>query len=96
MRTRNSVSAKDYSVEFAELLGLSRVGVTTHISAGESQEEKDHLRKRFTLRKSPTRIFQRNESQTQLNAVSPTRSEDGIDWMGGIKATTVVTHDISE
>ncbi|KAK0118583.1 hypothetical protein ONS95_007469 [Cadophora gregata] len=46
---RNSVSAKDYSVEFAELLGLSRVGVTTHISAGGSPEERDHFRRRWTL-----------------------------------------------
>ncbi|PBP22928.1 hypothetical protein BUE80_DR006171, partial [Diplocarpon rosae] len=30
----NSVAAKDYSTDFANLLGLSRVGVTTHISAG--------------------------------------------------------------
>ncbi|CZR67242.1 related to integral membrane protein [Phialocephala subalpina] len=95
MRTRNSVSAKDYSVEFAELLGLSRVGVTTHISAGGSQLEKDQLRKRFTLRKSMTKISQRNESQTELNAVSPMMPDDGIDWTGGIKATTVVTHDVS-
>lgn len=96
MRSRNSVSAKDYSVEFAELLGLSRVGVTTHISAGGSQLEKDQLRKRFTLRKSMTKISQHNESQTELNAVSPSMMlGDGIDWMGGIKATTVVTYDVS-
>lgn len=96
MRSRNSVSAKDYSVEFAELLGLSRVGVTTHISAGVSQPEKDQLKKRFTLRKSMTKVSQRNESQTELNAVSPSMiPDDGIDWTGGIKATTVVTHDVS-
>lgn len=94
LRSRNSVSAKDYSVEFAELLGLSRVGVTTHISAGGSQPEKDQLRKRFALRRSITKVSLRNESQTELNAVSPS-TDDGIDWIGGIKATTVVTHDIS-
>ncbi|KAE8447097.1 hypothetical protein EG329_011081 [Mollisiaceae sp. DMI_Dod_QoI] len=91
MHTRNSVSAKEYSMEFAELLGLSRVGVTTHISAG--QPEKDYLRKRFTLRKSLTKISQVNESQTELKAAPST--PDGIDWSGGIKATTVVTHDVS-
>ncbi|KUJ07107.1 uncharacterized protein LY89DRAFT_601901 [Mollisia scopiformis] len=97
IRTRNSVSAKEYSVEFAELLGLARVGVTTHISAGGgNQPEKDSLRKRFTLRKSLTKSSQKNESQTELNSVpSPLSFSDGIDWTGGIKATTVVTHDVS-
>lgn len=94
MRARNSVSAKDYSNEFAELLGLARVGVTTHISAGDTPQEKDQMRKRFMLNRTFTKISQKNESQTELNAVSPL-SSDGIDWMGGIVATTTVTHDIS-
>lgn len=95
MRVRNSVSAKDYSNEFAELLGLARVGVTTHISAGNNQQEKNPLRKRFTLKQTFTKISQKNESQTELNAVSPSSLTEGIDWTGGIKATTVVTHDVS-
>jgi len=91
----NSVNAKEYSAEFAELLGLSRVGVTTHISAGAP--EKDQMRKRFTMKKGSTRLLG-NESQTELNAVSPISLPEGkygIDWTMGIKATTIVTRDVS-
>lgn len=95
MRTRNNVSVKDYNMEFAQLLGLARVGVTTHISAGEGQE-KDRFTRRYTMRKSITKISQKNESQMELIAVSPlSQHSDGLDWTGGIKATTVVTHDVS-
>jgi hypothetical protein len=86
----NSVNANDYSVEFAQLLGLSRVGVTTLITAGGSDAERNQMRKRFALRRPSTlREKSDSESQTELNPVqSPT---DYIDWSGGIKATTVVT-----
>ncbi|KAH7348846.1 hypothetical protein BKA65DRAFT_525848 [Rhexocercosporidium sp. MPI-PUGE-AT-0058] len=98
---RNSVSAKDYSVEFAELLGLSRVGVTTHISAGGSEAERDQLRKRWTVRKS-SRTFKEekqrsynNESQTELNSVladANIQEQGAVNWTAGIKTTTVITH----
>jgi len=85
---RNSVSAKEYSVEFAEMLGLSRVGVTTHISAGGCEPE-DHMRKRFSTRRMMFRsekLQNDNESQTELSPV------DYSDW-SGIKSTTVITID---
>jgi hypothetical protein len=85
----NSVSAKEYSVEFAEMLGLSRVGVTTHIYAGGSESERDHMRKRFSTRRLTFRsekLQNDNESQTGLSPV------DYSDW-SGIKSTTVITID---
>ncbi|PMD40948.1 hypothetical protein L207DRAFT_488948 [Hyaloscypha variabilis F] len=86
----NSVNANDYSVEFAELLGLSRVGVTTMITAGGSDAERSQMRKRFTMRRgSSSKEKYDSESQTELNPV-PVLNEN-IDWVGGIKATTVVT-----
>lgn len=36
--SRNQVQASEYSAEFAQLLGLSRVGVTTEITAGGREE----------------------------------------------------------
>jgi hypothetical protein len=85
----NSVNANDYSVEFAQLLGLSRVGVTTLITAGGSDAERNQMKKRFALgRPSTAREKSDSESQTELN---PVPVEDNIDWSGGIKATTVVT-----
>jgi hypothetical protein len=86
----NSVNANDYSVEFAELLGLSRVGVTTLITAGGSDAERSQMRKRFALRR-PSTVKEKSdtESQTELNPV-PSLS-DHINWGAGIKATTVVT-----
>ncbi|PVH79007.1 hypothetical protein DL98DRAFT_461678 [Cadophora sp. DSE1049] len=98
---RNSVSAKDYSVEFAELLGLSRVGVTTHISAGGSAAERDQLRKRWTLRRSGRSFKEEkqrsyNESQTELNSVlgdANVQERGAVDWHAGIKTTTVITHE---
>jgi hypothetical protein len=86
----NSVNANDYSVEFAQLLGLSRVGVTTVITGGGSDAERKQMRKRFALgRPSTPKEKSDNESQTELNPVSSL--SDHIDWSGGIKATTVVT-----
>jgi hypothetical protein len=37
----NSVSAKYYSPEFAEMRGLSRVGVITEITTSRSSQERD-------------------------------------------------------
>jgi hypothetical protein len=94
---RNSISANLYSAEFAEFLGLSRVGVTTEISAGGGYQEKDHIRNIFGPRKSVTgKSIYSNDSTTELNAmpVSPA-SFGGLDWNYGIKATTIVTQDTS-
>jgi hypothetical protein len=86
----NSVYANDYSMEFAQLLGLSRVGVTTLITAGGSDAERKQMKKRFMLRRgSAVREKSDTESQTELNPVP--MFGDSIDWSGGIKATTVVT-----
>ncbi len=103
------MSGKDISVEFAELLGLSRVGVTTHISAGGgSVQERDQMRKRWTLRRSQKSVkdlvVQKNESQTELNGIasqpeSLIRDRDvsrgPVNWTEGIKTTTVITTEVS-
>ncbi|KAL2064632.1 hypothetical protein VTL71DRAFT_3769 [Oculimacula yallundae] len=95
------VSAKDYSVEFAELLGLSRVGVTTHISAGGSEAERDRLRNRWTSRRGHSYKEEKrrsdDESQMELNYVGGnttvnTLEQGAVDWNAGIKTTTVITH----
>lgn len=100
----NTVSAKEYSVEFAEMLGLSRVGVTTEISAGGSKSERSRLRSRFqssrmgvSLRDFKTeKVKHDSESQTELNEGLSIWHLDGsasdpLDWSQGIKATTVIT-----
>lgn len=90
LRSGNNVSAKEYSAEFAEMLGLSRVGVTTTISGGGSDKEKAHLRRRFTLRKpSVVKEDVQNESQTELHNVPSL--PDNVDWGSVIKTTTVIT-----
>ena len=99
----NSVSAKDYSVEFAELLGLSRVGVTTHITAGGSEAERDLLRKRWTNRKSgrsfkeeKQRAYNNDESSTELENIladANVQEQGAVNWTAGIKTTTVITTD---
>ena len=93
--TRNSVSAKEYSAEFAEMLGLSRVGVTTRISSGGSEPEKKQIRRRFQLWKPATiKEDVENESQTELNAVPSTPTlPDQSQWGSGIRATTVITYE---
>ncbi len=58
----NSVRANDYSVEFAEMLGLSRLGVTTEITAGAARE-KERAKRRYLLRGSGWRCGRRCEEQ---------------------------------
>ncbi len=48
----NSVQANDYSVEFAEMLGLSRLGITTEITGGGSEREKAKARRRCFWKRS--------------------------------------------
>jgi hypothetical protein len=88
----NYVNANEYSVEFAQLLGLSRVGVTTSITAGGSEEERKQMKNIFMLGKRSRSAMREKcdtESQTELNPVP--MPENSTDWSGGIKATTVVT-----
>jgi hypothetical protein len=90
LQSRNSISAALYSPEFAEMLGLSRVGVTTEISAGGSKRERDYFRGRFKVRR-PSR--EKRESQLTLQDVPPMPSPDTSDWSLGIRTTTIVTID---
>lgn len=101
--THNTVSAKEYSVEFAEMLGLSRVGVTTEISAGVGKGERVRFRQRFGKGTGLSlnnfrneKVKHDSESQTELNDVASSSQLDGsgaesMDWSLGIKATTVIT-----
>jgi len=95
----NTVSAKEYSVEFAEMLGLSRVGVTTEISAGKNRR-RSSLRPRFMGMRGVSfkneKVKHDSESQTELNEGISISHLDGsaadpLDWSQGIKATTVIT-----
>ncbi|CZT51138.1 related to integral membrane protein [Rhynchosporium secalis] len=104
---RDSISAALYSTEFAELLGLSRVGVTTQITAG-GNEKRDHMRKRWRLHRSIHSLSGQkqkdekwrtyNESQTELSTVPSTADTSDIehvgavDWAAGITTTTVITY----
>ncbi|KAH6668974.1 hypothetical protein B0J14DRAFT_599725 [Halenospora varia] len=82
-------STQDYSIEFAQMLGLSRARVTTKISAGGRQPERDQ-RKRFSMSRRGFR--ERSESQTQLHSIPALpEGSDGMDWNSGIKITTTTT-----
>ena len=84
------------------MLGLSRVGVTTEISAGGSRSERAHFKKRIIFKGEKIRGWMGSESQTELNTVRSPRGspfnanesiaggEGSFDW-AGIKATTVIT-----
>jgi hypothetical protein len=99
---RNSVSAKDYSVEFAELLGLSRVGVTTHISAGGGSEaERDQPPIRWTAQKNGRGVKEEkqrglnHDSESELSSIlgdADVQERGAVNWTLGIKTTTVITH----
>jgi hypothetical protein len=87
----NSVSAKLYSPEFADMLGLSRIGVTTQISAGGSAPERNQIRRKFSLARVMS-YGEKAESQTELNFV-PNFPKGAGDWGAGIRTTTVITFD---
>ncbi|KAJ5054539.1 uncharacterized protein L3040_000810 [Drepanopeziza brunnea f. sp. 'multigermtubi'] len=99
----NSISGKDFSVEFAALLGLSRVGVTTEIYAGSAPpSESEKWRNKWKRRgEIDHQLMERvNESQTELqllsaeDAAGPSHRElsrGAINWDEGIKTTTVIT-----
>jgi hypothetical protein len=85
-----------FSDEFAEMLGLSRVGVTTHISAGDgSDAERNQIRNRMLAKvgsKLPRRLPGQhdNERQTELRG---REEEKGSDWSSGITKTTVISYE---
>lgn len=90
--SQNSVQASEYTAEFAQLLGLSRVGVTTEISAGTN--EKQPRKRRFTLRQTTSRISDNDfGSQTELKGVNSPSFSDG-DWAMGITATTTIVQEV--
>ena len=85
-----------FSDEFAEMLGLSRVGVTTNISAGDgSDAERSQIRNRM-LAKAGSKLRRRllgqhdNESQTELRGGE---EEKGLDCGSGITKTTVISYE---
>jgi hypothetical protein len=87
-----------YSNEFAEMLGLSRYGVTTTVTAGKA-ETRSERRKRERLEKEQEKLRRVGdcESQTELRDVEGKCEEDvsgyGFGWDVGIKATTTVVID---
>jgi hypothetical protein len=91
LKSRNSISAALYSPEFAEMLGLSRVGVTTEISAGGGKDEREYFRDRFKLARKTSK--ERPDSQLILHDISPLPSPHPLDWSSGIITTTTVTID---
>jgi len=92
--SQHALTGKEYSAEFAEMLGLSRYGVTTIISAGGSELEQE-TKRRGLSRLGVWGEKQPAESQTELHRVE---SEDeagagGLHWNMGIKKTTIITYD---
>lgn len=86
---KSSLDSSLYSPEFAHLMGLSRVGVTTQITAGGNKSEKDFMRRRFGTKSRSKSRQHANESETELNRFSegPSTPVD-LDWNSGIKTTT--------
>lgn len=68
------------------MLGLTRVGVTTEISAGCSQAEKKTFRGRFSV----FRGGEKSESELDLND----KKVEESDWSFGITATTIIIREI--
>ena len=94
--SRPSVSSYGYSDEFAEMLGLSKFGVTTTVTAGRTETKSERRRRERTEREREKRMIDRDtESQTELRDIEG-QSESGVGgygWDVGIKATTVVVID---
>lgn len=84
-----------FSDEFAEMLGLSRVGVTTNISAGDGSDAESQIRNRMLAKagpKLPRRLPGQhdNETQTELRG---RKEEKGMDWSPVITKTTVISYE---
>ena len=86
-----------FSDEFAEMLGLSRFGVTTHISAGHGNcAERNHIGARVVARvgsRLAGRMTARHDSESQTELRDVTKEEEGLDWSSGIKKTTVISYE---
>jgi len=80
----NSVRPGEFSTEFADLLGLSRVGVTTEIYAGGDEADRMQGR-RFSQRMSPTKKL------AELNNMNKVKLDSGgkVDLRMITKTTTV-------
>lgn len=101
-KREHSVSAQELSAEFANLLGLSRVGVTTNISAGRREPSRRPWRRRSRSRSrsSSAHAWASQSSQSSQTALrverspGPSRRElsrGAVNWDEGIKTTTVIT-----
>jgi len=80
-KSRMGTNINYCSDEFAEMLGLKRYGVTTHISA----QKPPGWRERRRRAKKEAMVLGDCESQTQLRGCK----EEG-EWVLGIKATTTI------
>lgn len=86
--TPNARDGESYGFEFAEMLGLKRVGVTTVISAqGGDRSWKARLRNPLHR----TDFFA--SSQIELNDGASQEELTAPDWNAGITKTTVITID---
>jgi lysozyme family protein len=86
-----------FSDEFAEMLGLSRVGVTTHISAGDgSDAQRNQIRNRMLAKvggKLPRRLPSQHDNERQTELRAREEEEKGLDWSSGITKTTVISYE---
>lgn len=91
---RSSNGQDIYSVGFADMLGLRRVGVTTVISAvseAERKAERLEMKRKAKLRKLTGEDLYYNTSQTELNDGASEETANELDWTRGITKTTIVT-----
>ncbi|KAH8591728.1 hypothetical protein B0O99DRAFT_577950 [Bisporella sp. PMI_857] len=79
---KSRISAQEYSPEFAEMLGLKRLGTTTYISAAKPPG----WRERRRIARGKNAIIGDSESQTELKFVN----NGEVNWSNGIRRTTVV------
>ena len=94
--SRPSASSYGYSNEFAEMLGLSKFGVTTTVSAGRVETRGERRRRERAEKEREKRMADGDcESQTELRDIEGKCESDasGLGWDVGIKATTTVVID---
>jgi hypothetical protein len=86
MHQGNNIRANEYSAEFAQLLGLSRWGVTTEISAG-CDEKKGRMR--FMLGRNSKKLPDYVEESKLLGSPMSPGIND-FNWATGIRTTTTI------
>jgi len=94
--SRPSAGSYGYSSEFAEMLGLSKYGVTTTVSAGRVETRGERRRRERVEREREKRVRDGDcESQTELRDVEGKSESDtsGFGWDGRIQTTTTVIID---